>query len=545
MAATLFSSTFDAWRRSVPSALGGGPGPALAPGVRIIDPWPGDAGAGRAILSGFLSIGGAQHAMEGGFGQGPQGAAWEARLHGFAFLRDLRALGGTDGRRAARTMIASWIASHPRPRAGTIAARPDVAGARIAAWLSHHDTLIADADDMLRSNFAASLHAQARALHKDLTSGRAGPPGLGALRAAVGLLLASIAFPDSPRWNEAAITALGDALAQQILPDGGHVSRSPALLAAALAAALEARCALTTNARAVPAFLDEAVARMGPALRFFRYTDKGLAMFHGAQEGCPAFLDALCAQAGSGGGRVPGSLPLTGYERLAQGRSVVLMDVGAPPPAPFDDRAHGAPLAFEFCYGRERVLTSCGGHPLPGDWREALRATPAHCALTLGDRSACEIGPGGGLSRRASRTAPVREDAGGAASAEACHDGYVPVCGVVHRRRLHLAERGQDLRGLETLTATTGAPGAPVPAAVRFHLHPRVSVALVRGGAQALARVPGGAGWRFACEGGVLALENSVYMGQGAQPRKTKQIVIRTALAAKSAQIRWGLRREK
>jgi uncharacterized heparinase superfamily protein len=79
---------------------------------------------------------------------------------------------------------------------------------------------------------------------------------------------------------------------------------------------------------------------------------------------------------------------------------------------------------------------------------------------------------------------------------------------------------------------------------VRFHLHPRVSVALIQGGTQALLRVPGGAGWRFTCGGAALGLDNSVYLGTGTAPRKTKQIVLTAALDTKTARIRWALQRE-
>ncbi|MBL3677028.1 MAG: heparinase II/III family protein [Alphaproteobacteria bacterium] len=377
------------------------------------------------------------------------------------------------------------------------------------------------------------MATEAARLHRSLA---AGPPGVGRVRAAAGLLAAAAVLEGGDRWRARALAALDSALDAQVLPDGGHASRAPGTLLDALAACVEARVALSAAHAAAPPFLAEVITRMGHALRMFLAPDRGLALFHGTGEGAPAHTAAVLAAAGAGPGtRAPSSLPLMGYERATLGRASLLLDVGGTPPPEHADRAHAAPLALAFSYGPERVFTACGAHPLPGPWRDALTATAAHCALTLGHRDSAPYAP----------PAATREEGAGAVILEAAHEGYVPAFGVVHRRRLYLAGRGCDLRGQEMLTAAAGAgPAQPLPVAVRFHLHPRVSVALIQGGTQALLRVPGGAGWRFTCGGAALGLDNSVYLGTGTAPRKTKQIVLTAALDTKTARIRWALQRE-
>ena len=69
-------------------------------------------------------------------------------------------------------------------------------------------------------------------------------------------------------------------------------------------------------------------------------------------------------------------------------------------------------------------------------------------------------------------------------------------------------------------------------------------VSLIRDGQEALLRLPGGTGWRFTFSAGVMALENSIYLGQGTQPRKTKQLVIYAQTEQKEAEIKWALRKE-
>ena len=103
--------------------------------------------------------------------------------------------------------------------------------------------------------------------------------------------------------------------------------------------------------------------------------------------------------------------------------------------------------------------------------------------------------------------------------------------------------KGNDLRGEETLTCTTGLNKVHT-AAVRFHLHPKVSVSLVKDGEEALITLPGGTGWRFTASGAPLTLEESIYLGDGIRPRKSKQLVITAKMDIDTLQIKWAMQRE-
>ena len=126
---------------------------------------------------------------------------------------------------------------------------------------------------------------------------------------------------------------------------------------------------------------------------------------------------------------------------------------------------------------------------------------------------------------------------------DACHDGYVPMNGITHRRRFYMADKGHDFRGEDNLTCATGL-AVPHEVALRFHLHPKVMVSLIKDDEEALLRLNNGTGWRFTADGGTLELENSVYLGHGIRPRKTKQLVIRGKMDSDHAQFKWALQQE-
>lgn len=501
--------------------------------LKPADPWPGNAERGRFLCTEVFcapasSASGGPPAMMGMRVQD---------LHAFEWLRDVRAVGREAARRHARTLVESWIERYSAwdERAW----EPETTGRRIAIWIALYDFFGDSADEGFQRDFFDSLHRQARHLSRTLPGAL---HGVGILHAVRGLLFAGLALEGCESWADQAVALLMRHLGRLILADGGVASRSQADLCAALQCLLDIRGALTAAGRSVPAALHGRIEAAGQALRFFRHGDRGLALFHGGQEGDVALLDALVTQSGAGG-RIVRSLPRMGYERVMSGKGILIADVGAPPPWPEDGSAHAAPLAFEFGYGRDRIFGSCGSAPAREDWRDMLRGTAAHTALSLDCRNACEIRADGHLGRRPRAVTFSRTDQDDAALIEASHDGYVPLNGIVHRRRLYLGNRGQDLRGEEILEAAADL-SCPAEVTARFHLHPSVAASLTSSGTDVLIRLPGGSGWRFQQSGARLSLETSIYMGEGASLRKTRQIVLSAPMDSDRLRLKWALRKE-
>jgi uncharacterized heparinase superfamily protein len=457
-------------------------------------------------------------------------------MHGFGWLRDLRALGGALARRQAQSMIKSWIEEYPNP--DKTAWQSDLTGQRLAMWISHYEYFCTGADEHFEDLFFASLIKQARHLQNTLGTVKE----VKSLQAIKGLVYSGIALEDKSGWVAQALRALEKDLARQILTDGGHISRSPAKLLEALQSVLDIQSALIAGDQGVPYFVTDAITRMGTALRFFRYGDRKFAVFHGTQESSSAVIDSVLAQAGARG-KLPQTLACSGYERLSLGRSLVMIDVGRAPDYPFDRHAHASPLAFEFCYGKARLFVSCGAHPTSTDWQSALRSTSAHNTACIDRRDACEARKDGHFGRKVTRVMLERQETQDAILVEASHNGYMPLNGVLHTRKLFLSDEGNDLRGEDSFT--TAAPLVrPVEVALRFHLHPDVSVSLINDNKEALLRMPGGVGWRFAHGVGALLIEDSIYLGSGIVPRKTKQLVIYGQMEGEFACVKWSAKRE-
>lgn len=514
-----------------------------------VDHWPGNKDGARFLCNGSLVIDDAQSDLHQGWhilrliaAQGwgvcaDAAPTWYGYAHGFTWLRCLKALGGDLPRRQARAMIEAWINDFYKWDEQSW--EPSLLGQRLSMWIALYDSFGESAEDHFQARFLESVSRQARHLSRILPGETY---GLDLLKAAKGLLYAGLAFEGHESMIEQALSIFHHEIPRQILGDGGHVSRSPAQLLEVFQILLDVRSALKGVRYPVPAAVQHAIDRMGPALRFFRYNDKSFALFHGAQEGNQEFVDYVLSQANVRGKALK-SLPATGYLRMAMGRSLVMFECGKSPETPYDRYAHASPLAFEMAYGKERIFVSCGSHPASENWREALRVSAAHSTLSIDGRDACEIVDSGHFERRVKNISLVHEENKEAVLAEASHDGYVSLNGITHRRRLYLGGKGYDFRGEDILSRSSGAAPAK-QFAIRFHIHPRVIISLVQNGSEAFLRLSNGVGWRFKHSGGKLALEDSIYLGEGVRPRKTKQLVIYGTMNSDFAQVKWSLSKE-
>ena len=499
-----------------------------APALPVRDPWPGDPLRGARLLRGELLSGGAVCLLRpGGWSAISASAILRATAHGFTWLRDLRALGTDNARLRARALVAEWIASPPNEE---LAYRPDVIGARIAAWLGHYDFFAASADDPFRQKLMTRLVGDARALSAALPAEEQDARALTALK---GLIAAAVALPDHAAFLTRALRFLPQEISRQVLADGCHVERSPAAHLAALQDLTEIRALLQAAQAQPPASLAPAIERMASALRVLRHGDGGLALFNGSREEIPALIDLTLTQAGRGG-RGVSAMTEGGFQRLQAGRSVVILDCGVPPPPGTDRLSHAGTLSMEMSVGRDRLIVNCGAYIAgPQDWRDASRATAAHSTLAIADVNSSEIRREG-LGRRPEKVEVQRQEANGAHWLEASHDGWKRPFGAIHRRRLYLAESGEDLRGEDVVEAAS-----PQPFILRFHLHPGVSASLQQDGQTVLLRLQTGGGWRLKADGARLALEESIYLG-GPEPRRSEQVVL-SGFADGPQQVKWAI----
>jgi len=528
--------------------------PAAALRVTPPDSWPGDAARGAEVVRGSFTLAGrrVEHPAPRWAPAGIRGP-WLDELHGFAWLRDLRAAGGDAARRTAREMVADWLDQHARWSATAWA--PLTTGRRLAGWIGCYDFYAASAAIDFRHALLAGIGRQAQHLDRVLPAGLAGAEFVAALK---GLILAGACHPDGDPWLRSGLRLLCRELPRQVREDGSHVERSPVRHLAVLRDLVDLRATLARleslateaasggpgqrhgGAQIVPVELQAAVDGMAAACRALLHGDGGLALFNGSAEEDAWQVDLVLQRAG-GRRRPARSVPESGFQRLRAGRILLLVDAAGPPPHGLDAAAHAGTASFEMSVGRERLVVNCGARPEDPVWAGPARATAAHSTLVVADTNSSEVLPEG-LGRRARVIDCRREEADGNHWLELAHDGYVSGFGLVHRRRLYLAAEGNELRGEDRLQpGHAGRDG--ITFAVRFHLHPDVQASLVGGGDTVLLRLPKGGGWQFQARGAAIALEPGIYLGRRPALRRNLQIVLSGVTEPRGATVKWRLAR--
>jgi uncharacterized heparinase superfamily protein len=430
--------------------------------------------------------------------------------------------------------VQSWIEENTSWK--NLVWRSYVVGTRIFAWTSHFDEIVRrDQEDALRHAMLTSLVTQLRHLARTAPWEVA---GAGRLRALKGLIAGMAALGSPEGRLTRALKTLDRELSLQILPDGGHVSRSPSMQLQVLQDLIDTRAVLRAAQIEVPAGLRDAIVRMAPMLRFFRHGDRRLALFNDSLEEDGVLIDLVLTRSESKG-RPPLQAPDSGFDRLQASKSLVLIDTGKPPPRGFDGHAHAGTNSFELSHERERIIVNCGAYrgPKPNWWRVA-RASAAHSVLVVADTNSVEIRADGKLGRTPTTVARERAEHEGQQWISATHDGYRERFGLTYARQLFLSADGEDLRGEDKLT---GLPGAAF--AVRFHLHPSVQASLAPDGSAALLRSPSGIVWRLRAAGAEMSLGESIYLGSG-EARRTQQVVLSGTVPPGGATVRWAVRRE-
>src|SRR4051812_14593517 len=310
----------------------------------------------------------------------PPSDEWAAGVHGFGWLRHLRAAETEVTRANARALVNEWITHRNASRA--IASRPDVVARRIISWLTQATLVLEDSEVRFYRRFMRSLAYQVRALRHTFPLAR---DGISRLQAAIALTYAALCMQAQARYISSDTERLGEELAHQILPDGGHISRNPGALVEILVDLLPLRQVF--SARNIPpsAALLNAIDRMMPMLRFFRHGDGHFGLFNGMGPTPTDQVTTTVAYDGARGTPVANAAH-SGCQRSESGGTLRLMETGRAPPLAVSQEAHSGCLAFELSSKAQRIVVNCG---LPGtnrdSWRQVARTTAAHSTVTFCD----------------------------------------------------------------------------------------------------------------------------------------------------------------
>ncbi|MDF7673398.1 heparinase II/III family protein [Acetobacteraceae bacterium ESL0709] len=439
--------------------------------------------------------------------------AWPADvrkwLYGFSWLRDLKALETNEARLCARGFIHAWC---EQPPSDELAQDGYLMGQRLANWLGHYEFCLETATESTQKQVLEVMLREGRILAALLPLPPQGWQGLAALR---GLLAAFMVLPEQQGFLLRFQRYLKPELERLILADGTVAERSPEAQFQTVRELQNFVAMYNAMEVSIPFLIMQALEKTCPVLNAFCHGDGKLAIFNGSLERTREEIQALFENTGRYKA-VPTILPQGGFARITLGRSLLLIDAGKPPAFGFDNMAHAGTLSFEFSYGMQRLFVNCGAAK-GGAWKEALRASAAHNALTAEGESCVEFGADGHISRHPSHVSHNHKSTAKAHWIDLSHDGYHAPLGAIWSRSLYLGKEGEDLRGQELVEGERD-----LSCTLRFHIYPTVKVEQEDDDVMLHAE---GSLWRFRQSGGDLTIEKDLYLGKGL-PEPAFQIVL-------------------
>lgn len=536
-AARIRRSRLVRWRHRVPIADDLALSP---PDLRPLDPSFADE-----LDSGSIGFGGQTVRLRetSPFDAAPPSEAWARELHGFGWLRHLDAARTLDNEAMARRLVSEWIARSRRWPA--FAWAPEVVARRMLSWLSHAGLILDGAERRPYAAFMLSLEDHATYLS---ASWRNAPDGYPRLLALIGLMQASLCIAGQDSRQGQAERHFVEELRRQVLTDGGHVSRNPAVLIDLLLELLPLRQCFVARGLTPDSTLVATIDRMMAMLHHLRLGDGQLARFNGMGATERDTLSTVLAY-DKGDAELGAATSASGYVRLHAGSTVVLLDAGTPPPIELAAEACGGCLAFEISTGGELLFANAGAPGAAHErYRAASRGSASHNTLVLGGQSSTKLARGEyhqGIAPMQSlnRVRCETREAAGSMAVAASHDGYADRFGLVHTRALALDASGDRLDGHDALSGVKAELrfAWDVPFAIHFHLHPRVGARLAGDGSAQLI-LPGGSRWRLSAAGATLTIEESTHFADLMGPLQAQQIVLR-GVCYGAAEVTWTLER--
>jgi uncharacterized heparinase superfamily protein len=509
------------------------------------DPLPADEARGKAIrMERFHYLGMDFNVATGNFADPPVPPAFLEYIHRFDWLRDLAAAANrVDGAPVAAMIADKWLTAHaekPRKPAWDIA-NSAWRFINMAAWSPY---LLSSTDLVYRSKILNHFARTAR--HLDQSAIRATQPQ-DKVAGWAGVIAASLLLPEGKARRAMGEHGLELALAELVFADGGVITRSPLQLIELVGLlSLLRKCYLARD-EDIPDFITDTLRRNIPALLGLTHSDGGLGAWQGSGHIAPARIEALVEA--SGVRARPSRQALDwGYQRVAAGQAVLLVDAGPPPHAKQALTGCASTLALEFSFAKHRIFINCGGASLaganiPAPLARGLRTTAAHSTLCLDDSNSTALLANGQLGRGVLEVGLERRDIENATRIEASHDGYARAYGFTHSRLLIMRSDGMELRGEDTLLPHAKYKAKEeVPAHLRFHLGPDIELLLAEDAKSIVMRLDDGSSWGFLVTAGKIAVDDSIWVDEHGRPNPTRQLIIEMQAPKGGFSIGWQLK---
>ena len=479
--------------------------------------------------------------------------SWLEALHNFSWLRHFSAKHDRLAENYARAMIMEWVNTGTTNQKD-IAWSPETTSLRLISWLCNSNIILTNCDHEFYRMFMRCLGTHVRHLIRYAPTM---PEGRPKLLAYLALSYASICHHKQQETLKFARDRLAKELDAQILPDGGHISRNPMQIVEILSLLLPFRQSCLTADISLPAEIHTSIERMFPAVRFFRMGDGNLARFNGSGRLNPDLIATVLRHDEVRGEPVMHAT-YSGYQRITDGESIVIMDVGNPPKGEHSSAAHAGCLSFEFSSGPECIIVNCGTPAYPKiEPIKVWRTSAAHSTPVMYETSSCRFENildrdnqlSGQILTRNLEVSSERLETADQVTVQGEHAGYVRQFGALVQRTLVLGNHGHQILGCDEFTAQDKSElkySTRDHTEIHFHLHPDVKPFVnADNPAEIVLETRLKQQWKFSCKEVNPTIEESIFFASLSGSRRKAYRISLQFGASSIPKINWTLEKIK
>jgi uncharacterized heparinase superfamily protein len=512
---------------------------------------PTDPSLADELAAGQMGLGGAMMDLAGRspFSVIGPDRSWARALHGFGWLGSLRAADDAIALETARRLVADWCRRNKSRSGGRgIAGEPTVVARRITSFIVNAGFLLEDAEPEFYHLFTRTLGSELRALDR---VSRVAPSGYPRLACAMSLTLACLAADGHERDLPQAERKLLAELRQQILRDGGHISRNAETVLEALLDLLPIKQCYLARQMPPPPELVATIERMLSHVRAMTTTPGTLARFNGVGAARVETIATVLALGAVQALPTISEAGPSGYARMERCGTIVIVDGGRPPSLLHSSKAHAGALSFELAHAGARIIVNAGASTAAPVAAADARATANHSTLVLDGQSSGRLVRSPQIEKLTGGPAIVGPETvvtslievDGEARLVAQHDGYLARFGVIHERRLTLDPGGCILAGVDLLRPPSGTLRLHRDVPVALHFHLPIEARWSASGHDGISITPAsGPAWRFTVMGARCSVEAATDYAQSQGPTPARQIVVRASTPGETM-IKWRLER--
>ena len=393
---------------------------------------------------------------------------WLYNLH---YFDDLNGENAGERNQWHKDLINRWIRENP-PGKG-IGWEPYPLSLRIVNWIKW-----ILAGNALEENAIQSLAVQTRYLGRKIEYHLLGNHLFANAKA---LIFAGLFFEggEASEWYQKGMGILTAELIEQVLPDGGHIERSPMYHAIILEDLLDLINLHQAYQIDMPESWQDTAKKMLDWLAVMTHPDGEIALLNDAAFGIAPNYEKLHSYARRLGLQIDEirlhgltRLDATGYMRWQTEDAVAFLDVAPIGPDYLPGHGHADTLNFELSLFGRRVIvdsgTSCYGTSAE---RLRQRGTAAHNTVIINNENSSEVWAGFRVARRAYPIDFKIEQLNGTILVSCGHDGYKRLLGSPMHYRHWQMENNK-------IVITDSIAGSFQNAVGRFHFHPDISVTL-------------------------------------------------------------------